>query len=44
MRRAKAAAVGWSSRRRIKILQHVKEGRKSAKSLKEPTLTKRRLM
>ena len=44
MRRAKAAAVGWRSRRRIKMLQHVKEGRKCAKSLKEPTLTKRRLM
>ena len=44
MQRTKAAAVGWRSRRRINMLQHVKEGRKSENSMKEFTLTERRLM
>jgi hypothetical protein len=44
MQRTKAAAVGWRSRHQINMLAHVKEGRKSAKSLKEFTLTERRLM
>ena len=44
MQRNKAAAVGSRSRRRINMLQHVKEGRKSENSMKDFTLTERRLM